>query len=387
MVFFLAACYSGPVNSEDCRSGRRAARVHWIRLRVSPETSPNRDEGFTVSTDTVMSRRAVTLVDDEPAALDVLVRAAQAFRFDCQAAGSAEQAIALLETRVTPLVVTDLRMPGRGGLWLVEEVRRRWPEVGLIVVTAGIDDTLEGCLHCGVQHYLLKPVRLDEFQHALNSTWHAQALLRERQRYQQLLERTVSRQTQKLKQTFFSAIDSLVRTLEARDAYTSGHSMRVRHYALKLAGALGLAGRTRKQLSLAAKLHDIGKVGLPETILNKPGVLSEAEFAVVREHPVAGERILSPIIRDPLVLAAIRSHHERFDGFGYPDGFAGERIPLLARMIAVVDCFDAMTSAHARTAMRCPSPRRWRSLRTRPVRTSTRSWCRRSLLWSAPRGR
>jgi putative nucleotidyltransferase with HDIG domain len=172
-------------------------------------------------------------------------------------------------------------------------------------------------------------------------------LHRERQSYQQLLERTVSRQTQKLKQTFLSAIDSLVRTLEARDAYTSGHSMRVRALALKLARDAGLDGRARKRLSLAAKLHDIGKVGLPEAILNKPGTLSAAEFAVVREHPVAGERILSPIIRDPVVLAAIRSHHERYDGTGYPDRLAGEGIPLLARVIALADCYDALTSARA----------------------------------------
>src|SRR5471030_163085 len=110
-------------------------------------------------------------------------------------------------------------------------------------------------------------------------------LLRERQRYQQLLERTVSRQTQKLKQTFLSAIESLVRTLEARDRFTAGHSMRVRLYSLRLARVLGHRVRTRKQLSLAAKLHDIGKVGLPEAILNKPGSLTAQEFAVVREHP------------------------------------------------------------------------------------------------------
>jgi response regulator RpfG family c-di-GMP phosphodiesterase len=292
--------------------------------------------------------RTVTLVDDEPAALDVLARAAAAFRFESQAACSAEQALDMLEKRLTPLVVTDLRMPGRGGLWLVQEIQKRWPDVGLIVVTAGIDDApLQGCLESGVQHYLLKPVRIDEFQHALQSSWHAQSLHRERQRYQALLERTVSRQTQKLKQTFLSAIDSLVRTLEARDPYTSGHSMRVRNYSLQLAQALDLDGRTRKRLSLAAKLHDIGKVGLPEAILNKPTALTEAEFAVVREHPEAGERILSPIIRDPLVLAAIRGHHERYDGAGYPDGLVGSQTPLLARVIAVADCFDAMTSVRA----------------------------------------
>jgi HD-GYP domain-containing protein (c-di-GMP phosphodiesterase class II) len=110
---------------------------------------------------------------------------------------------------------------------------------------------------------------------------------------------------------------------------------------------LRLNGRTKKRLSLAAKLHDIGKVGLPEAILNKPSGLSAAEFAVVREHPVVGERILSPIIRDTAVLAAIRGHHERFDGTGYPDGLSGDRIPLLARVLAVADCFDALTSARA----------------------------------------
>jgi response regulator RpfG family c-di-GMP phosphodiesterase len=305
-----------------------------------------------VEAETWFSRRAVTLVDDDAAALDVLVRAARAFRFECQAAGSAEQAVELLERNLTPLVVTDLRMPGEGGLWLVREVQRRWPEVAVIVVTAGIEDEgLDACLKSGVQHYLLKPVRLDEFHHALQSSWHAQSLLRERQRYQQLLEHTVSRQTRRLKQTFLSAIDSLVRILEARDAYTSGHSLRVRTYVLRLARVLGLDGRTRRQLSLAAKLHDIGKVGLPEAILNKPDRLTDAEMLVVREHPILGERILSPIVRDPVVLAAIRGHHERFDGHGYPDGLAGEKIPLVARLLSIADCFDALTSARAyRTA-------------------------------------
>jgi response regulator RpfG family c-di-GMP phosphodiesterase len=285
-----------------------------------------------------------------------LVRAARAFRFDCQAAPSAEAALDLLEKQLTPLVVTDLRMPGRGGLWLVQEIHKRWPEIAVIVVTAGVEDgPLDGCLRSGVQHYLLKPVRLDEFQHALHSSLQEQLLQRERQRYQQLLERTVSRQTQKLKQTFLSAIESLVLTLEERDAYTSGHSKRVRAGAMKLAQALGMDGRSKKRLSLAAKLHDIGKVGLPEAILNKPGDLTAAEFEAVRAHPEAGERILKPIIRDPIVLSAIRGHHERFDGRGYPDGLVGEAIPLLARVIAVVDCYDALTSARAYRAALAPT--------------------------------
>jgi putative two-component system response regulator len=294
------------------------------------------------------NQRLVTLVDDEPVALDVLVRAARAFHFDCQTAASAEQAITVLESRPTPLVVTDLRMPGQGGLWLVREIRRRWPEIAVLVVTAGVEDeALAHCLKAGVKHYFLKPVRIDEFHHALHATWEDRLLHQERQRYQRMLERVVSRQTQQLKSTFFSAIDSLVRTLEARDPYTSGHSLRVRAYAMRLGRRVGLDVRAKKALSLAAKLHDIGKVGVPECILNKPAELTPAELCLVREHPVVGERILSPIIRSRTVLAAIRGHHERYDGRGYPDGLAGDDIPLLARLISVADCFDAMTSVRA----------------------------------------
>ncbi len=143
------------------------------------------------------------------------------------------------------------------------------------------------------------------------------------------------------------AIDSLVLAMEERDPYTAGHSRRVQRFALDLAGTLGLERRQCRQLSLAAKLHDIGKVGVPEAILNKPGDLSAEEFARVREHPVVAERILAPIIRNRAILSAIRGHHEQVDGQGYPDGLKGERIPLLARVIAIADCFDAITTARA----------------------------------------
>ncbi len=293
-------------------------------------------------------RRCVTLVDDEPSALDILTRAARSFHFDCQSATSAEAALTLFEQNPTPLVVTDLRMPGMGGVWLVQEIRRRWPHTAIIVVTVGADDeSLLQCMSAGVQHYFLKPIHIDEFHHALQATWYSQMMKRESQRQKQHLEGIVDMQSNRLRHTFFSAITSLARTLEARDAYTSGHSLRVRKYAMHLAHHIGLDHRNKKRLSLAAKLHDIGKVGLAEGILNKPAKLSEKEFDLVKEHPVIGERILKPIIRNRLVLSAIRSHHERFDGTGYPDGLSGEQIPFLGRMITVADCYDAMTSSRA----------------------------------------
>jgi putative nucleotidyltransferase with HDIG domain len=298
----------------------------------------------------------VTVVDDEPVVQDVLVRAARSWNYDCQAAATAEQALALLERRLTPIVVTDLRMPGQGGIWLVREVRRRWPEVAIIVLTAGQDpDAARQCLEAGADQFFVKPVKLDELRHALERMrldyQQRQAEARARRR----LERIVRRQTLRVRQTFLSAIDSLVRTMEERDAYTAGHSLRVRTYSLLLAQSLGLDDRQRRELSLAAKLHDIGKVGVPEAILNKPGPLTLAETMEVRKHPVIGERILRSIIRNRHVLSAIRGHHERMDGTGYPDGLKGTQIPLLARVIAVTDCFDALTSARAYRAPLSPT--------------------------------
>lgn len=301
-------------------------------------------------------RRRVTLVDDEPHALDVLVRAARSWDFDCQSARSAEDALALLEAQPTPIVVTDLRMPGRGGVWLIQEIQKRWPDISIIVITAGTDDdALAQCLVAGAHHYFLKPINFDEFHHALKSTLLSYQRRREKEKHRRSLQQSLNRQTRKLRRTFFSAIDCLVRTLEARDPYTSGHSLRVRDTALQLGRRLGLDARRLKRLSLAAKLHDIGKVGLAEGILNKPSALSTEEYSSVRDHPVIGEKILTPIIQSKEVLSAIRHHHERFDGAGYPDGLLGTNIPFLARIITVADCYDALTSSRAYRACLPPA--------------------------------
>ncbi len=295
----------------------------------------------------------VTVVDDKPFLQDVLVRMARSWHYNCQTASSAEQAVEVLEKRLTPIVVTDLRMPGRGGVWLVQEIRRRWPEVGIIVLTALHDpESADQCRQAAADHYFFKPIKDDEFRHVLQMTWHNYRLQEEHRRYRTQLERMVRKQTRRVRSTFISAIDSLVRTMEERDPYTAGHSLRVRHYALRLAHFLRLDPRERKLLSLAAKLHDIGKVGVPEAILNKPAALTKEEEHAVRQHPTIGERILTPIVRHADVLAAIRSHHERIDGNGYPDGLAGDDIPRLGRLIAIPDCFDALTTSRAyRAAM------------------------------------
>ncbi len=291
---------------------------------------------------------SVTVVEDEPMTQDVLVRAARLWQYECQSASTAEQALELLEQNLTPVVVTDLRMPGRGGLWLIRQIRQRWPQVGIIVLTAGHDpEATNECLQAGVHHYFFKPIKLDEFRHVLETTLRNYYAEQEQHRIECRLQHAVRRQTHRVRTTFLSAITSLSQAMEERDPYTAGHSRRVRYYALELARAIGLEPRQCKLLSLAAQLHDIGKVAIPDAILHKPTNLSEEEYQIVQQHPVIGERILRPVVRHQAVLAAIRGHHERMDGTGYPDGLRGEQIPLLARLIALPDCFDALTTSRA----------------------------------------
>lgn len=291
---------------------------------------------------------AVTVVDDEPSAQDILVRAARSWRYECQSAGSAEQALELLEENPTPIIVTDLRMPGRGGVWLVSEIRRRWPDSAVIVVTTGHDsESADNCLKAGAHHYFFKPINLDEFRVALETTSRGIRSREQHRKDRDVLEREVRRQTRRVRRTFLSAIDSMVRLLEERDPYTAGHSRRVQHYSMELGRVAGLSRKQLRLVHLASGLHDIGKAGIPEALLNKPDALTAEEYRIVREHPVIGERILSPIIRNREVLAAVRGHHERLDGSGYPDGLRGADVPLFARLIAIPDCFDALTTSRA----------------------------------------
>src|SRR5262245_16259629 len=188
-------------------------------------------------------------------------------------------------------------MPGRGGVWLVREIHQRWPDVSIIVVTGRHDmDALAQCLDAGACHYFLKPINFDEFHHALKSTLRAQRDRCANERRQRALESRLLREKKRLRHTILCAVASLVRTLEARDPYTSGHSLRVRRLVLRLVRRLKLNARRRSELGLAATLHDIGKVSLPESLLNKAGPLSLDEQAIIHQHPAVGERILGPIL-------------------------------------------------------------------------------------------
>jgi putative two-component system response regulator len=175
------------------------------------------------------------------------------------------------------------------------------------------------------------------------------------QSYQQRLEASIRELDQRNKDQFLGQIQMAVRMLEKKDIYTRGHSQRVSRYAVKTAVFLGFIGNALEQIRLGGELHDIGKIGTRDSVLQKPGPLTVSEFEEIKKHVTEGEEILEPLRREhPLVLQIVRNHHERVDGSGFPDGLVGDAIPMVARLVAVVDAFDAMTTNRSYQLTRAP---------------------------------
>jgi len=276
--------------------------------------------------------------------------------FECRQAASGQDAIAILEREPFDLAVLDIQMPGMDGTQLLAEIRLRWPETGVVMVTAVSDvRTAVSCLTHGALDYVAKPFEIEEVRARVRQALEKRRLIRENRDYQLHLEERVMQQAARIEELFVLGVHSLVQALEAKDRYTRGHSARVAVYAVGIARQLGLDEATQTEIQLGGELHDIGKIGVREAVLQKPGPLSEDEYLHVMEHPVLGERILAPLLRDhPVVLSVVRSHHERLDGAGLPDHLQGEAIPLVARIASVADAFDAITTGRPYMRLRPP---------------------------------
>lgn len=286
------------------------------------------------------------VVDDEPRLRQVLVHLMRNDGFNCYQAGNGVEAIQILEEQPVQLILSDLRMPRMDGLELLKQVRSRWPDTAMVMVTAVADvEVGVSCLAMGAMDYLTKPFHLEEVRARVAQALEKRRLVLENRDYQEHLEERVAAQAHRLEELFLAGLQALAEALEVKDPYTSGHSVRVSRYSAIIARALGLESAAIRQVALGGQVHDIGKIGVREAVLNKPGQLSEEEYAHVMTHPLVGWRILSPLMGDaPVALNVVRSHHERVDGTGMPDGLLGDQIPLEARIAAVADSFDAMTS-------------------------------------------
>lgn len=286
------------------------------------------------------------IVDDEPRLRQVLVHLMRNDGFSCLEASNGEEALEHLQQTPISLVMSDLRMPKMDGLELLRRIRGRWPDTAVVMITAVADvEVAVSCLAIGAMDYLTKPFHLEEVRARVAQALEKRRLVVENRGYQESLQEKVAVQARRLEELFLASIQSLAEALEVKDPYTRGHSIRVSHYSVVIARELALDDAMLRDIELGGHVHDIGKIGVREDVLNKPGKLTDAEYEHIMTHPVVGWRILAPLLGEtPVALNIVRSHHERYDGRGVPDRLAGENIPFEARIAAVADSFDAMTS-------------------------------------------
>ena len=246
------------------------------------------------------------------------------------------------------ILLTDIRMPNMDGIALLREWLQRSPNTASVVMSANAElDTAVSALKLGACDYITKPFGSDVLLITLENALRKKELERQVQDYRVNLEKKVKDQTDVINLMYVRSIDAMVKALEAKDFYTRGHSQRVKIYSVAIAKEMGIVDQEVEELRQASVLHDLGKIGVRETVLNKPAKLTPEEFLEVVRHPELSVSILEPIPFFRPLLPAILHHHERYNGQGYPGRLAGDEIPLASRIMAVADTFDAMTSTRA----------------------------------------
>ncbi|PYS84338.1 MAG: hypothetical protein DMF67_05640 [Acidobacteria bacterium] len=283
----------------------------------------------------------IMIVDDEPANLRLLERL---FRRDYQVlvAPSGQDALQLLEQHDVALLITDQRMPGMTGIELLKRTAEFRPHMVRIILTGYTDiGALVEAINCGqVYKYVTKPWNNDDLRLTVGRAIEHYETTRARHE----LELANRRLSARLQQMTRAVVRSITDALEAKDEHVYGHARRVGGYAVATGRRMRLDTATLEQLALASVLHDIGRIGTPDAVLLKPTPLTEEERACMQAHSERGARMLAGVPEMEDVAAAVRHHHEHWDGSGYPEGLAGEQIPLASRIILVADAYDAMTS-------------------------------------------
>jgi putative two-component system response regulator len=294
--------------------------------------------------------RRVLVVDDEPQIHDLLVHWLTGAGYACDVAKDAETALNALRGGSYTLLITDIAMPGRSGMELLTVVREELPHLAVIMVTA-VDDremAIEA-LTLGAYGYIIKPFDKNEILINVAGALERRRLMLIAREHERDLEDQVRARTVELREREEAITFHLLSAAELRDDETGAHVRRIGLYSATLAKRLGWDPLAADDLRLAAPMHDIGKIGIPDTILRKPGPLTPDELAIMRTHAAIGARVLDNANVELLRLAAetARSHHERWDGGGYPEGLAGSAIPRTGRLVAIVDVFDALTHDRA----------------------------------------
>ena len=295
----------------------------------------------------------VLVVDDEEPVRNALRKYLLQQQFEVYAAGSGEEALQQLRRHRIALMLCDIRMPGTSGVDLVPQALDTEPDLAILMLTAVNDAaTAALCMQRGAMDYLTKPVELEDLGRAVQRALKRRGTLLENRQLNQWLKEEVTtktaelqRERMKLESLSVATLEALVNALEAKDPYMRGHSARIADLSATIAHQLGLPDDHVEQVRIAGRLHDIGKIGTREAVLNKDGPLTPDEFEHVKQHVVIGSQILAPLAHLGIIIGGVRSHHERWDGHGYPDGISGEAISIAARIVAAAEVFDALSTS------------------------------------------
>jgi putative nucleotidyltransferase with HDIG domain len=307
--------------------------------------------------------RQVIIVEDDQSQVAVLTRLLRRHGFEAHAADSAAEAINLLHRLKLVAMLCDVRLPDGSGLDLVTEALRIDPHLG-IVMLSGLGDavTAKTAMERGAVDYLVKPVRNEDVVGAVNRAVQHCEVRAIREEAERLVREQVGMRTVELEQERMAArrlavsvVETLAIAMEAKDVFLRGHSLRVAELGASIARAVGCDEDMVEAVRLAGRLHDIGKIGIRESVLNKPGPLTPEEYAHVKTHVEIGVSMLTPLTHLGVSLDFIRHHHERYDGSGYPAALKGDRISLGGRILLAADIYDALTSTRPYRASLTPA--------------------------------
>ncbi len=302
-----------------------------------PSASQREDGSGPEKTDSVL------VVDDERSMTRLIAWRLNGDGFSCDQASSGKEALERIEEKEFDVVITDVVMPELSGIDLLKFIKKRDPEVQVILISAlpTLDDAVEA-IRSQVEDFLIKPFELNQLSHAVTRALRHRALLRENRLYRAELETRVLVQAQQIDRLFLDGLSGLAAAIEARDRYTGGHLDRVARYSLATGAEMGLDQVHMWNLWLGSLFHDVGKLAIPDAILNKPGPLTDEEYDEIKKHPEFGVRIVERVSFLVTATRAISHHQERWDGAGYPAGLKGDEICIEGRILAVTDAFDAM---------------------------------------------
>ncbi len=290
----------------------------------------------------------ILIADGEKASRKALHKRLKSEDYHCEQARNADEALTCLENSSTDLVLLDINMAGDSGMELLTRIKERHHSV-VVIMTAGTNktDTAILSLRQGAYDYITKPFNLDEVVHSVKRAMERRRLELELQDYQQLLEHKLEEQAKEFRETILGVLSAISSALEAKDGYIAGHSHRVTEIALAIGKKLALEEDELEDLRWGSLLRDIGMIAVDRIIVNKPGKLNAEEYEHVMTHPAVGASIVEPVVKNKRIIEVIEHHHARYDGNIFNQKLKGEEIPLLARIVALADAYDAMTSTRS----------------------------------------